>query len=421
MDKRRVVITGMGVVSPVGNTVNEAWNSVKSGKSGIGNITLFDPSRLSVKIDAEVKDFNIENYGIESKAVRKMARFSKFCLAASAQAISDSGYTKETLAAEKNGIVVGCCIGGMDAISEGFAKLDDPDAGPSRLPPLTTPLMISNEAAANVSIYYGLHGPSWALNTACASGTDALGLAVDMIRSGRMDVCLSGGTEAAITEFSIASFIKLMALASKFNDCPQKASRPFDKDRCGFVLAEGSAMFMLEELEHAKKRDAKIYAEIAGFGSSCDAYHITAPLKDGSGAALAVKEAIADAGLKPEDIQYYNAHGTSTHANDVGETNMLKLAFGEEQARKLHISSTKSMTGHLVGAAGAIEALFCVKAINDSFVPPTINLDNQDVEGGCDLDYTPNKGVSCEINAAASASLGFGGHNGCIVIKKYSE
>ena len=421
MSKRRVVITGMGVVSPVGNTVDEAWNSVKNGKSGIGKVTLFDPSRLSVKIDAEVKNFDVEKYGIESKAVRKMARFSKFCLAASTQAITDSGYTKDTLSAEKVGVMVGCCIGGMDAISEGFSKLDNPEAGPSRLPPLTTPLMISNEAAANVSIYYGLKGPSWALNTACASGTDALGLAVDMIRSGRVDVCLSGGTEAAITEFSIASFIKLMALASKFNDCPEKASRPFDRDRDGFVLAEGSAMFMLEELEHAKKRGAKIYAEIAGFGSSCDAYHITAPLKDGSGAALAVKEAIADAGLRPENIQYYNAHGTSTHANDVGETQMLKLAFGEEQARKLHISSTKSMTGHLVGAAGAIEALFCVKAINDSFVPPTINLENQDIEGGCDLDYTPNKGISCNIDAAASASLGFGGHNGCIVIKKFAE
>jgi len=420
MSKRRVVITGMGCISPVGNTVNEAWESVKNGKCGIGNITLFDPSRLSVKIDAEVKDFDIEKSGVDSKATRKMARFSKFCLAASSQAISDSGYTKESLAQEKVGVMVGCCIGGIDATSEAFAKLDNPEAGPLRMPPLTTPLMISNEAAANVAIYFGLNGPAWALNTACASGTDALGLAVDMIRSGRVDVCLGGGTEAAITEFSIASFIKLMALASKFNDCPQKASRPFDKDRDGFILAEGSAMFMLEELEHAKKRGAKIYAEVAGFGSSCDAYHITAPLKDGSGAAMAVKEAIADSGLKPEDIQYYNAHGTSTHANDVGETNMLKLAFGDH-AYKLHVSSTKSMTGHLVGAAGAIEAMFCVKTINDGIIPPTINLENQDIEGGCDLDYTPNKAVKCEVKAAASASLGFGGHNGCIVIKKYED
>ncbi len=420
MNKRRVVITGMGVVSPVGNTVSEAWENVKNGRCGIGNISLFDASRLNVQIAGEVKDFDIEKYGIESKDVRKTARFTKFCLGASAQAIADSGYTKESLGQEKVGVMVGCCIGGMDAINEGFEKLLNPEAGPSRMPPLTTPLMISNEAAANVSIYYGLKGPSWALNTACASGSDAIGLAVDMIRSGRVDVCLSGGTEAAITEFSIASFIKLMAVTSKFNDCPQKASRPFDRDRSGFILSEGSAMFMLEELEHARKRGAKIYAEVAGFGSSCDAFNITAPLKDGSGAALAVKEAIEDAGLKPEDIQYYNAHGTSTHANDIGETNMLKLVFGEH-AYKIHVSSTKSMTGHLVGAAGAIEALFCVKAINDSFVPPTINLDNPDVEGGCDLDYTPNTGVNCEIKAAASASLGFGGHNGCIVIKKFEE
>ena len=251
-----------------------------------------------------------------------------------------------------------------------------------------------------------------------ASGTDALGAALDLIRSGRLDVCISGGTEAAIDGFGVASFTALQALSSSYNDTPKKASRPFDKDRDGFVLGEGSAVFMLEELEHAKKRGAKIYAEVAGFGSSCDAYHITAPLKDGSGAALAVKEALKDAGMQPADIQYYNAHGTSTHANDSGETNMLKLAFGEH-AYKLHISSTKSMTGHLVGAAGAIEALFCVKAINESFVPPTINLDNQDIEGGCDLDYTPNKGISLDIEAAASASLGFGGHNGCIIIKKY--
>ncbi len=420
MSRRRVVITGLGVVSPVGNNVEETWNSVKNGKSGVTRISLFDPSRLPVQIAAEVKNFNIEDYGIDSKAVRKMARFSKFCLAASSQAIADSGYTKEALQAEKAAVMVGCCIGGMDATSEAFAKLDDPEAGPMRMPPLTTPLMISNEAAANVSIYYGLQGLSWTLNTACASGTDALGLAVDLIRSGRTDVCISGGTEAAITEFAVASFVKLQALASKFNDCPEKASRPFDRDRDGFILAEGSAMFILEELEHAKKRGAKIYAEVAGFGSSCDGYHITAPLKDGSGAALAVKEALADAGMSGEEVQYYNAHGTSTHANDVGETNMLKVAFGDH-AKKLHISSTKSMTGHLVGAAGAIEALFCVKAINEGFIPPTINIENQDIEGGCDLDYTPNKGIECNVDVAASASLGFGGHNGCIIIKKYKD
>lgn len=420
MNKKRVVITGMGVVSPVGNSVDEAWENVKNGKSGIGKISLFNPERLGVKIDGEVKNLNVEDYGINPRATRKMARFSKFCLAASVQAVNDSGYTKETLQNEKVGVMIGCCIGGIDATAEGFKKLDDPSSGPSRIPPLTTPLMISNEAAANVNIYYNLKGFSWTLGTACASGTDALGLAVDLIRSGRCDLCISGGTEAAITEFSIASFEALQALSHSFNDEPQKASRPFDKDRDGFVLAEGSAIFMLEELEHAKKRGAKIYAELAGFGSSCDAYHITAPLPDGSGAALAVKEALEDAGLKPEDIQYYNAHGTSTHANDSGESKMLKNVFGD-YAYKLHISSTKSMTGHLVGAAGSIEALFCVKAINDEFVPPTINLENPDIEGGCDLDYTPNSGVKAQINAAASASLGFGGHNACVVIKKYTE
>ena len=420
MSRKRVVITGMGTVSPVGNTVDEAWNSVKSGVSGVGSITLFDTSRVPVKIAAEVKNFDASRYDLEPKDVRKMARFSKFCLAAAAQAVKDAGYSKETLQTEHCGVLIGCCIGGMDAITAAFAKIDDPAAGPSRIPPLTTPLMISNEAAANVSIYYGIKGFSWTMGTACASGTDALGLAADVIRSGRADVILSGGTEAAITEFSIASFVALQALASKFNDEPQKASRPFDKDRCGFVLGEGAAIFVLEELEHAKSRGAKIYAELAGYGSSNDAYHITAPLKNGSGAASAISQAIADAGLQAQDIQYYNAHGTSTKANDFGETNALKAAFGS-YAETLSISSTKSMTGHLVGAAGAIEALFCVKAINDAFIPPTINLDNPDVEGGCDLNYTPNKGTPCRIQAAASASLGFGGHNGCLIIKKYTE
>lgn len=421
MSKRRVVITGLGCVSPVGNSVEETWNSVKNGKCGVTNITLFDSSRLPVKVAAEVKDFDITKYGIDSKATRKMARFSKFCLAASAQAISDSGYTAESLKAEKMGVMVGCCLGGMEATEAGFNKFCDPSAGPDRLPPLTTPLMISNEAAANVNIYYGFQGLSWTINTACASGTDSLGLATDLIRSGRADVMLAGGTEAAITEFSIATFVKLQALASKYNDTPEKASRPFDRDRDGFVMAEGSAMFILEEYEHAKARGAKIYAEVAGFGSSCDGYHITAPLPDGSGAAKAVKLALEDAGIAPNGIQYYNAHGTSTHANDSGETAMLKLALGEENARKLHISSTKSMTGHLVGAAGAIEALFCVKAINEGFIPPTINIENQDIEGGCDLDYTPNKGIACDVKVAASASLGFGGHNGCIIIKKFED
>lgn len=419
-NKRRVVITGLGCVSPVGNTVDQTWESVKNGKCGVGKITLFNSDRLSVKIAAEVKDFNIEDYGIANRDTRKMARFSKFALGASAQAIADAGYTKETLKNEKVGVMVGCCIGGMDACSAGFEKLCDPAAGPSRMPPLTTPLMISNEAAANINIYYGLNGFSWTINTACASGTDALGVALDLVRSGRCDMCLAGGTEAAITEFGVSSFIVLQALASHFNDAPQKASRPFDKDRDGFILGEGAAMLMFEELEHAKARGAKIYAEVAGFGTSCDAYHITAPLKDGSGAALAVKQALADANMKGEEVEYYNAHGTSTKANDSGETAILKLVFGDH-AYKMNVSSTKSMTGHLVGAAGAIEAIFCVKAINSGFIPPTINLENPDIEAGCDLNYTPNTGVERKIKVAASASLGFGGHNACIIVKEYKD
>ena len=420
MARRRVVVTGLGVVSPVGNTVDEAWGAVKSGKSGIAPITLFDSSALPVHIAGEVKDFDVERYGIDSRAVRKMARFTKFLLAATAQALSDGGYTAETLRSEKAGIIAGCCFGGMDALEAGFSKYCDRASGEVRLPPLTVPLMISNEAAANVSIYYGLQGLSWTLNTACASGTDALGLAAELIRSGRLDVALGGGTEAAITGFGVSSLAALQALSTKRNDAPTKASRPFDADRDGFVLAEGSAVLMLEELEHAKARGARIYAELAGFGSSNDAYHITAPLKDGSGAALAVREALSDAGVQPTDVQYYNAHGTSTKANDKGETAMLKAAFGDH-AYKLKVSSTKSMTGHLVGAAGAIEALFCVKTIGDSFIAPTINLDAPDTENGCDLDYVPNVGIAQAVDVAVSASLGFGGHNGAVVIKKYAE
>ncbi len=417
---RRVVITGLGVISPVGNSVEKAWKNIKAGKSGVGKITLFDSSDLDVHIAAEVKDFNFEDFELPRKLARKTARFSQFCLAASSQAVKDSGYTKELLSKEKCGVVAGCCIGGIEAASEGFSKLYNPDFGPSRISPLTTPLMIVNEAAANVSIYFGLHSLSWTLSNACSSGTDSLGLALDLIRSGRCDVCLAGGTDASITEFSVACYSNLMALTPSFSDEPEKASRPFDKKRNGFVLGEGSAMFVLEDEEHAKKRGAHIYAELAGYGASCDAYHITAPLPDGSAAYFAVTEALRDAGMEPEDIQYYNAHGTSTVVNDASETCMIKKVFGE-YARSLSISSTKSMTGHLVGAAGAIEALFCVKAINDGFVPPTINLEEQDVEGGCDLNYTANKGVVKNIDAAASVSLGFGGHNGCVIIKKYKE
>lgn len=418
MEKRRIVITGMGCISPVGNSVETAWDSVKKGRSGISEISLFDSSDLNVHIAGEVKDFDPAAFGIEKKFLRKMARFSRFAVAAAKQATEDSGYNKESLKKEKCSVVFGSCMGGMEALSEGFNKIHSTNA--DRISPFTIPLMLTNEAAANVSMSLGLQGFSWTMGTACSSGTDAIGLAADLIRAGRCSICITGGTEAPITKFSIASYDSLQALSRQFNGCPEKSSRPFDRDRDGFVMAEGSAVFVLEELEHAKERGAKIYAEVAGFGSSCDAYHITAPLKDGSGAAIALKDAIADAGIAPEEIGYYNAHGTSTFINDMAETQMLKSVFGE-YAYRINISSTKSMTGHLLGAAGALEALFCVKALNEGFLPPTINLDNQDIDAGCDLNYTANKGIERDIEYAASASLGFGGHNSCLILRKYTD
>ncbi|WP_288805584.1 beta-ketoacyl-ACP synthase II [uncultured Treponema sp.] len=420
MSKRRVVITGLGAVSSVGNTAEETWQAVKAGKSGASRITLFDAADFPVQIAAEVKDFSLDAYNVNHKLSRKMSRFAKFLLGAGIQAVNDSGLSAETVASRKTGIVTGIGIGLSDGLDAGYKKYLDPNAGVSRLPPLTAPLSLNNEASANVSMYFGIKGPSWTISTACASGSDAIGLGMDMIRSGRIDVCLAGGTDANITGFNIGCYQVLQALTQNFNDAPEKASRPFDKNRSGFVMGEGSAVLVLEELEHAKARGAKIYAELAGFGTSSDAYHITAPLEDGSGGAMAMNLAFEDAGMKPEEIQYYNAHGTSTVANDVAETRMLKSVFGD-YAYRLHVSSTKSETGHMVGAAGAIEALFCVKAIQENFVPPTINLDEPDIEHGCDLDYTPNTGVSCEVNAAASCSLGFGGHNACLILKKYKE
>ena len=282
---------------------------------------------------------------------------------------------------------------------------------------MTIPKLIPNEAAGNISMMYGIHGTSFTLATACASGTDALGLALDQIRSGRCDVCIAGGSESTITGFGIASFQILHTLPTNYNENPEKASRPFDKDRSGFVMGEGAGILILEEYEHAKARGAKIYAEFAGYGGSSDAYHLTSPDPSGDGGALAMTRALKDANVNPEDVDYYNAHGTSTPINDPAETAMLKKAFGEH-AYNMKVSSTKSMTGHCLGAAGALEAIFCVKAIQEGFYPPTINLENQDVEGGCDLDYVANKGVEGNINCAASGSLGFGGHNGVVVFKK---
>lgn len=413
--KRRVVVTGLGAVTPLGNTVDETWAGIREGRSGVGPITLFDTADFKVKIAAEVKNFETAPW-IERKEARKMARFCQFVTVASAQAIADAGYDKETISKEKAGVVIGNGIGGFEVIEASMKKYFE--AGNERIPPLSIPMLISNEGAANVSMIYGINGISWTLATACASSSDSLGLALDQIRSGRLDVCVAGGSEAAITGFGIGSFTVLQTLASSYNDCPEKASRPFDKDREGFIMGEGAGILILEELEHAKARGAKIYAEFAGYGGSNDAYHITSPNPDGSGGALAITRALEDAGVKPEEVQYYNAHGTSTPVNDPSETLMVKKAFGDH-AYKMKMSSTKSMTGHCVGAAGAIEAIICIKSINDGFYPPTINLDNPDLEHGCDLDYVPNVGVKGDIDVAASGSLGFGGHNGVVVMRKY--
>ena len=419
---KKVVVTGMGVISPIGNSVEEFCASLKAGKSGIGPITLFDTSGFDVTIAGEVKDFDPALW-IDKKDARKMARFTQFAAAASAQALSEAGLLAEKDAEgrrlvksvpERTGVVLGNGIGGYEIVTESFKKLFD--SGPKRMLPLTVPLMISNEAAGNVSMLFGTKGPAFTQVTACASGTDALGQALDLIRAGRCDVVISGGTEATIVPFAVGGFQMLKALSVKRCNEPEKASRPFDADRDGFVLAEGAGVLVLESEEHAKKRGAAILAEFAGYGASADAYHITAPDPEGMGCSQAVKLAVADACLKPEDIQYYNAHGTSTEINDPVETKMLKTVFGDH-AKKLKISSTKSMTGHCIAGGGGIEAIACILAIRDGFFPPTINLDNPDPE--CDLDYVPNKVQYGEITAAASASLGFGGHNGAVVFKKY--
>ena len=433
-NRKRVAVTGLGIISPIGNDVATFWSNLKAGISGAGPVTHFDASRLESRIACEVKDFTPGLY-MESKEARKMALFSQYAVAAAVQAWKDAGMATDAgkvtdggdgdnppwaapYAAGRIGVVLGNGIGGLEVCSESHRKLFE--SGPGRMLPMTVPLMIANEAAGNVAIRLGVKGPALTAVTACASGTDALGQALDLIRAGRCDAVLAGGTEAAITEFAMGGFCRLKALSTAFNDRPQEASRPFDVDRDGFVIGEGAAVLMLEDWDKAKERGATIYAEFAGYGASCDAYHLTAPDPTGQGGAAAMTSALDDAGLAAEDIDYYNAHGTSTKINDPVETQMLKLAFGEH-ARKLKISSTKSMTGHCIAAAGAIEALVCVKSVQEGFVPPTINLDNQDLADGCDLDYTPNQGLSLPVKAAASGSLGFGGHNSVIIMRKVEK
>ena len=411
---RRVVVTGLGCVSPVGNSVEETWASLKAGKSGIDTIKKYDNTPFKVKYAAELKGFDAGKY-MDPSAARKMAEFTKYACAAAKMALDDANLTDNKEVLDQTSIYLGVGIGGLDVNEKSYD--DYFKTGKTRMPPMTIPQLIPNEAAGNVAILFGLHGAAHTVATACASGTDAIGNAFDQVRFGRCDVCLSGGAEGANVGFANLGFNLLHALSSKWVDDPSKACRPFDKDRDGFVIGEGSTILVLEEYEHAKARGAKIYAEIAGYGATCDGYHLTAPNPDGVIGARSMTLALKDAGMKPEDVVYYNAHGTSTHLNDSGETMMLKKAFGD-YAKKLHISSTKSMTGHCLGNAGSLEAMICCKAISEGFIPPTINLDNPDIEGGCDLDYTPNKGIEMPVDVAMSANFGFGGHNGCLIFKK---
>ena len=408
---RRVVVTGLGAVTPIGNNVDDFWTSVKAGKIGFDHITKFDTTDYKCHIAAELKDFNPQDF-MDRKAAKRMEPFSQYAVAAAKQAIDDSGLDIEKEDPYMVGCAIGSGIGSLQAMERETQKLYE--KGPNRVNPLLVPLMICNMAAGNVSIQFGLKGKSINDVTACATGTNTIGEAYRSIQYGEADVMVAGGTEGSVCPIGIAGFTALTALSTV--DDPAKCSLPFDKNRSGFVMGEGAAVLVLEEEEHAKKRGADIYGEVVGYGANCDANHITAPLEDGSMAAKCLTLALNDANVKPEDIDYINAHGTSTHLNDSGETKAIKLAFSEH-AKKLMVSSTKSMTGHLLGAAGAVEAGFSVLALKDGFVPATIGYENFDEE--CDLDIVPNVGRNKDIKYAVSNSLGFGGHNACLVFKKY--
>ncbi len=413
MNSRRVVITGLGAVTPIGNNVDEFWTSVKEKKTGFGPITLFDATGYKANLVAEVKDFDPKKR-MDPRSARRMERFAQFAVAAAGEALEDSGLDLESEDMERIGVSVGSGVGSLQEMEKEFSVLLE--KGPSRVAPLTVPLLIGNMAAANISIFYGFKGKSIDVVTACASGTNSIGEAMRTIQYGDADVMFAGGTDACICRIGIAAFCALTALTT--SDDPERASIPFDRDRSGFVMGEGSGILVLEELDHALARGAKIYAEIAGYGTSSDAYNLTAPLEDGSGAAKAMELAIKDAGLKPEDVDYINAHGTSTQLNDASETKAIKLALGDH-AYDVKINSTKSMIGHLLGAAGGVEAIVCVKSIEDGYVHATVGLENDDPE--CDLDYCKGDGINMDVNCALSNSLGFGGHNATILFRKYEE
>lgn len=410
---KRVVVTGIGVVTPVGNNLEDFWSNLTGGISGVGPITRFDTTGYSSTIAAEVKDFNPVDF-IDRKEARRMDRFTQFAVAASRMAIENSGLDLDKIDRARAGVILGCGVGGIETWEVQHKVLLD--RGPSRISPLFIPMMISNMASGQVAISFGLRGYNETTTSACASSANALGDAFNVIQQGKVDVMISGGTEAPITALAIAGFCSMKALSTR-NDVPAGASRPFDKGRDGFVMAEGSVILILEEMQHALNRGAQIIAEITGYGASCDAFHITAPDPEGRGAALSMRLALADAGLTPEKVDYINAHGTSTDLGDKLETMAIKEVFGEH-AHRLAVSSTKSMTGHLLGAAGGLETAVCVLAIKNSLIPPTINLTEPDPE--CDLDYVANTARQADVKVALTNSFGFGGHNVTLAIERFA-
>lgn len=411
--KKRVVVTGMGAITPIGNSVESFWAGVKENQVGIGPITKFDTSEYKNKLAAEVKDFNPKEY-MDFKAAKRMELFSQYAVAATKEALEQSGLLIEKEDPYRIGVFVGSGIGSLQALEREHVKLLE--KGPSRMNPLLVPLMITNMAAGNISIQFGVKGKSLNIVTACATGTHSIGEAYRAIQYGDADVMIAGGTEGSVSPIGIGGFAALTALSN--SEDPLRASIPFDLERGGFVMGEGAGIVILEELDHARKRNAPIFAEIAGYGATSDAYHITSPKEDGSGAGKAMEFAIKEAGVTPESITYINAHGTSTHHNDLFETIAIKNLFGDH-AYKLKVNSTKSMIGHLLGAAGAVEFITCVKTITDSYIHPTVGYKVKDEK--CDLNYVPGNGIYEEVEYALSNSLGFGGHNGSILVKKYRD
>lgn len=420
MELKRVVVTGLGALTPVGNTVEETWNNLVNGKSGAGPITHFDASKFKTQFACEVKNFNVNDY-IDRKEARKMDLYAQYAVAAAKQAVEDSGINIETEDLDRIGVIYGVGIGGIHTFeTEVGGYYCNKEQGP-RFNPFFIPKMIADIAAGQISIMYGFRGPNFTTTSACASSSNAISDAFNYIRLGKANIILAGGAEAAVSESGVGGFNAMHALSTR-NDSPETASRPFSKSRDGFVMAEGAGCLILEELEHAKARGARIYAELVGAGLSADAYHLTASHPEGLGAIIVMKNALEDAGMKPEDIDYINVHGTSTPVGDISEVKAIKALFGEH-AYKLNISSTKSMTGHLLGAAGAVEALASVLAVKNDIVPPTINHEDGDEDEQIDykLNFTFNKAQKRTVNAALSNTFGFGGHNACVIFKKYSE